>query len=224
MDKNQTLNDSQNTAADTKTRILNAAETLYAIKGYHAASVRRITTRAGSNVAAVNYYFGGKENLYTEVFRRSFQTLADIRVNSINDYMAKDSSNINLEGLLTAFSHAFLQPLVDKSGNVILELMVREMLDPHLPAGMFFEQTIMPVLVTFQKALLKICPRLTPDVAILCIRSVISQLLHIILAKKVFPEVGEGLDTKSGDLFGVDHIVRFSAAAIRDFQKGAANV
>ncbi len=53
----------------TKERILDTAEVLFAQKGYQAVSVREITSAARCNLAAVNYHFGKKENLYLEVFR-----------------------------------------------------------------------------------------------------------------------------------------------------------
>ena len=53
----------------TKKRILKKAEALFAQKGYHAVSVREITTAAKCNMAAVNYHFNSKKNLYMEVFR-----------------------------------------------------------------------------------------------------------------------------------------------------------
>ena len=44
-------------------RLLDAAEALFAERGFEAVSLRDITLEAGANVAAVNYHFGGKENL-----------------------------------------------------------------------------------------------------------------------------------------------------------------
>ena len=51
----------------TKERILDTAEVLFAQKGYQAVGVREITSAAKCNLAAVNYHFGNKENLYLEV-------------------------------------------------------------------------------------------------------------------------------------------------------------
>jgi AcrR family transcriptional regulator len=56
--------------ADTKTTILDAAETVFAEYGYDAASMRALTTRAGVNLAAINYHFGGKAKLATAALAR----------------------------------------------------------------------------------------------------------------------------------------------------------
>lgn len=53
----------------TRDRLLDEAEDLFAQRGFHAVSVREITKAAQSNLAAVNYHFGNKQNLYLEVFR-----------------------------------------------------------------------------------------------------------------------------------------------------------
>src|SRR3954452_3843760 len=48
----------------TKSRLLEAAGAEFAEKGFGAARVRSICQRAGANLAAVNYHFGDKEQLY----------------------------------------------------------------------------------------------------------------------------------------------------------------
>src|SRR3954452_24644679 len=48
----------------TKSRLLEAAGAEFAEKGFDAARVRSICERAGANLAAVNYHFGDKEQLY----------------------------------------------------------------------------------------------------------------------------------------------------------------
>jgi len=46
-----------------------AAGELFAESGLEGAGVRAIAEKAGANIAAVNYHFGTKENLYTETLR-----------------------------------------------------------------------------------------------------------------------------------------------------------
>jgi AcrR family transcriptional regulator len=54
----------------TKTRILDAAEELFAARGYHGVSIREITQAAGVEVALANYHFGPKEELFRHVIAR----------------------------------------------------------------------------------------------------------------------------------------------------------
>ncbi|TCO50781.1 TetR/AcrR family transcriptional regulator [Actinocrispum wychmicini] len=51
----------------TKRRILDAAKVEFGAKGYVAARVIDIATRAGVNKQLISYYFGGKEGLYQEL-------------------------------------------------------------------------------------------------------------------------------------------------------------
>lgn len=51
-------------------QILNAAEALFAEKGFAETSLRSITSEAGVNLAAVNYHFGSKQKLIQAVFAR----------------------------------------------------------------------------------------------------------------------------------------------------------
>lgn len=46
-----------------KRRLLDAAEALFAERGFEAVSVRDVTIRAEANVAAVNYHFGSRDEL-----------------------------------------------------------------------------------------------------------------------------------------------------------------
>ena len=54
----------------TKTRLLDAAERLFAECGFAATSLRAITAQAGVNLAAVNYHFRSKQALLEAVFAR----------------------------------------------------------------------------------------------------------------------------------------------------------
>lgn len=62
----------KNPSSDTKQRLFDAAIKVFAQKGYDGATVRAICDRAGANVAAVNYHYGDKENLYAQVLEYIF--------------------------------------------------------------------------------------------------------------------------------------------------------
>ena len=50
-------------SSDTKTRLLDAAERLFAERGYEGSSMRAITKEAGASVSSANYHFGSKDGL-----------------------------------------------------------------------------------------------------------------------------------------------------------------
>src|SRR6478736_9839979 len=64
----------------TKERILDAAETLFMEHGFEATSLRAITTAAGVNLAAVNYHFGSKEELFQAVLTRRLDPMNQERI------------------------------------------------------------------------------------------------------------------------------------------------
>ena len=59
------------TSDPTRDKLLDVAGRIFADRGYHAATIREICVAAGANIAAVNYHFGDKLGLYTEVVQQS---------------------------------------------------------------------------------------------------------------------------------------------------------
>jgi AcrR family transcriptional regulator len=64
----------------TKDKLLDAAEKLFARKGFHGTSLRDITGEAGVDLALVNYHFGGKKALFAAVLERRGSVLNDERL------------------------------------------------------------------------------------------------------------------------------------------------
>ena len=199
-------------------RLIEAAEALFCTRGFNETSVRGIAAAAGCNVASVNYYFGGKDNLYVEVWRRHLTGLREVRLASIQQVMSR-SGQPALEELLRAYANSFIEPLVDGGRSErFITLMAREMVEPHLPRDMFLNDMIAPVLSALGQALQRICPRLEQGRVPLVILSVVGQLMQTVLSKGLF-ERGSHPDVPQVDLDEmVEHIVRFSAAGIRDYQ------
>ncbi|WP_375176987.1 TetR/AcrR family transcriptional regulator [Marinobacter mobilis] len=63
--------------SDTVDRILDAAEELFAERGFSETSLRMITSKAKVNLAAVNYHFGSKNALIQAVFARFLTPFAE---------------------------------------------------------------------------------------------------------------------------------------------------
>ena len=58
-------------AQETCRKLIDAAGQVFADRGLHAATIKEITDRAGVNVAAVNYHFSDKFELYAAVIRHA---------------------------------------------------------------------------------------------------------------------------------------------------------
>ena len=115
---------------ESRLRLLDAGERLFAEHGFDGTSVRQITSEAGCNVAAVNYHFGGKAKLYLDVFRRALRQMTRVRIDRVQEVMAQPSGQVTLELLLDSFAKAFVEPLIGGDGSgVLLKLLSREMSD-----------------------------------------------------------------------------------------------
>ena len=64
------------TAQQTRQRLLDAGLAVFSEVGYHGATIREIAGRAGTNIAAISYHFGGKDGLYSAVVRSAFALAA----------------------------------------------------------------------------------------------------------------------------------------------------
>ncbi len=215
MDVQTAHRDDTEEARETHERILDAAQRFFAEKGFDATSVRDITAEAGCNVAAVNYHFGGKENLYLESFRAMLGALRDQRLAMLDGLMRRDPTP-SLEEFLATFAEGFLDPLVDESqGPRFLVFVSREMLDPRLPPVVFLEEFIHPLVDRVMEALAQVGPPMTPEAALQCVLSLIGQLLHALKAHHVLKQLDLS-DSMSFDLTAfLEHFVRFSSGGIR---------
>ena len=99
---------------DTKARILDTAERLFAERGYDATSLRAITREAGVNLAAVNYHFSSKEALLRALFARRLELLNRSRIEMLDAYEAQAGGRpVPVEKV----ARAFLEPVLRLGGD-----------------------------------------------------------------------------------------------------------
>lgn len=118
---------------DTRTAILDEAEALFAEKGYDATSLRMITTNAGANLAAVNYYYGSKEALLEAVYERRIGRINNERLSQLNKLEAQANGKpVPVEKLVEVFVKPALQIIRedDTGGENFIRLLGRSYLEP----------------------------------------------------------------------------------------------
>ncbi len=148
------------TKTDTKERILDAAEPLFADHGFAATSMRSITARAEVNLAAVNYHFGSKEALIDAVFTRRLHPLNEERLERLAQVEVESSDQApSLEQIVESFVGPALrlghdQPVFMRLlGHALSEPSVREM----------FTEQFREVFQRFSVALKRALPSLPPE-------------------------------------------------------------
>jgi AcrR family transcriptional regulator len=206
-----------NNGRSVQDRLIEAAEDLFCRHGFNETSIRDIAGAADCNVASVNYYFGGKDSLYLEIWRRRLGQMRESRLASIARVMSAGEQP-SLEDLLRSHAVSFFEPLIEGDRQCrFISLMAREMIDPHLPREMFVTQMVIPVMAAMTQALTAVCPWLSEANARVVILLLVGQLIHTVCARELF-ESSDSEDLprlKLEDL--VDHIVRFSAGGIRAY-------
>ncbi len=112
----------------TKQRILEVARQVFAERGVKEATVREICRRAGANVAAVNYHFGGKDRLFMAVLADHMHT-AQQRYPELLGLTPQAPARDRLLAYIRSLLHKFLgdgDPLHEKLGA----LLTAEFLSP----------------------------------------------------------------------------------------------
>jgi AcrR family transcriptional regulator len=195
----------------TRARLLESAGQEFAERGFVGARVRMICNRAEMNLAAVNYYFGSKKELYVaavmEAHRRGVQQPPEAAV----------TAGTPAEQL-RQFIHFFLSNVMamnrqkDEWPQV---LILREMFQPTDALETLVREAIRPRFERLKQILQSACPR-ADDLrlgALAC--SVIGQCLHYKFAAEVTerlfgPEAYSALDVD----YLTNHISGFCLAAL----------
>lgn len=152
------------TSADTKTRILDAAEQLFMEHGFEATSLRSLTSAAGVNLAAVNYHFGSKEVLFQAVLTRRLDPMNQERIELL-DGLEREASGraISVEKVLFAMLIPALRLARDeeRGGKNFLRLLGRAYADPAPFIRHFLSAQYVEMIGRYKEAFLKALPHLS---------------------------------------------------------------
>jgi AcrR family transcriptional regulator len=151
-------------SADTKTRILDAAELLFTEHGFEATSLRQLTSAAGVNLAAVNYHFGSKEELFQAVLTRRLDPMNQERIDLL-DKVERDAGGkpASCEKILFAMLIPALRLARDekRGGKNFLKVLGRAYADPAPFIRQFLSAQYAGMIGRYKEAFLRALPHLS---------------------------------------------------------------
>ena len=151
----------QNNEADTRSRILDAAEALFMAQGLEATTLRQITAIAKANLAAVNYHFGTKDALIEAVFRRRLNVLTVTCLHALDALEAEAGDHpVRPSKIVEAFFGAALDLATDdvEGGATFMRLLSRTYTEPTEIVRCFLAREYAEVVRRYREALFRALP------------------------------------------------------------------
>ena len=163
---------------DTRDRLLDAAERLFAAGGFAATSLRAVTHEAGVNVAAAHYHFGSKGELLRAVFARRVAPVNAERLARLDALARRTAAPPAVEEVL----EALVAPAVDAAARSpeIAEIAALLHSEPATEVRQLFEEVFGEVRRRFTAALQRCLPSLPPAALELRFTFAIGALVHVL--------------------------------------------
>jgi AcrR family transcriptional regulator len=203
------------TADPTREKLLEVAGPIFANRGYQATTIREICAGAGANVAAINYHFGDKLGLYTDVLQQSVRAAQLIAVQNTLD------QNTPPEDILRALIRARLRSINGKDlPDWHSRLLAHEWAQPTPALRQLVDKLARPI----SKRLLELIGGMiglpaNDDQTRLCAISVVGQVLAYVLPGPLLAEIWPGLRMTPEQVDRIaDHIADFSLSYLQDFR------
>jgi len=202
---------------DTKERLLDAAERLFAERGFEGTSMRAVTQAADTSVSAANYHFGCKKALLRAALVRRLEPLNRRRLEALDALEEEaDGGAVPMEALL----EAYLRPGFEaqrESGDgrsPFLSIAAQLYTDHHEMFSALKVELFGPVIARFVDALARALPDRTRDELVLDFQFFIGVMVHVIGGNaRIEEEAGEPASIPDERL--VQRIVSFTAAGLR---------
>ncbi|MDH3590526.1 MAG: CerR family C-terminal domain-containing protein [Planctomycetota bacterium] len=196
---------------DTRSRLLRAGAALFADQGFQETTIQQLATHAGANIAAVNYHFGGKAQLFVEVVMKAMEAASGPM-----PCLADDPGDP--EGRLEAFITWHIQQVAAAHTKpLFLQLTPQQMVGPESALDAMVERIVRPRHVALKEIVRALLPDDTPDdVVHACVRSIVGQSLFYKLAQPVLDRLEPDFTLDEATARDIaKHIATFSLAGIR---------
>jgi AcrR family transcriptional regulator len=202
---------------DTRARLLKAAAEIFAEQGFEKATIRQICTRAAANVALINYHFGDKLELFTEVLRSSI-------VRPEPAAPPKPAPCANPEEALRQMIHLMVERAFETSDEASLRfrLMMHEFFQPTAATARVVDEVLRPVYDRLREmvaAILKL--PLDDEKTRLCVHSILGQVAHYSHSTTMLNRLWPELTMTPGQRDRIaNHIADFTLAYLHARQAG----
>jgi AcrR family transcriptional regulator len=118
---------------DPKDKIRIAARKLICEKGIDKTTTRDIASEAGVNIAAINYHFGGKDNLAVEVFREVARRSAQYRLEqltALEEAAVAEGRPLRIFDVVQSFVSGYFREDSPSEGELLANLIIKNRLAP----------------------------------------------------------------------------------------------
>ena len=201
----------------TRDKLIEAAGHVFAERGYRAATIREICRRAGANVASVNYTFGDKMGLYTEVLRHSVRAAQTAAMHAALD------TSLSPEETIRGVIRARLMSLCQGARpDWHFRLVMHEFSHPTTAMARVVDEGMRPIYERVRKAVGEILG-LAPEheTTRLSVNSIVGQILFYTFSKPVLSRLQPELKLSPEQLDRIaDHIAEFSLAYLKKVGHG----
>lgn len=199
-----------------ESRILNAAEELFANHGYEGVTLRQLTQKAGVNLAAVNYYFGEKKSLYKLVISRRMRPINQARLRNLE--AAENQAGIKPVALALILD-LLIRPLFElgldtaNGGHHVARLVGRSMTEPQPIMDELLAIELHSVTARFSQAIRRHVPHLSPVDFLWRLSFLVGAMHHSLATLHRMNELTRGICKKDDFEGAVRHLIQ-SAKAI----------
>jgi AcrR family transcriptional regulator len=206
------------TSADTKTRILDAAERLFVEHGFEATSLRSLTTAAEVNLAAVHYHFGSKEELFQAVLTRRLDPMNQERIELLEKVERESTGRpLSCEKILFAMLIPALRLARDekRGGKNFLRLVGRAYADPAPFIRHFLSAQYAGMIGRYKEAFLKALPHLSRQELTWRLHFVMGALSYTLAGTDALKLFAEATSTSDNDELLLQRLAPFLVAGLK---------